>query len=72
MGALVRETRRPARVDRDGTDAASAALELGVHTAVGAPITVRGPAVGADRRRIDSWSAAAPGDGGPAAVISLS
>ena len=42
VSALVRETRRPARVDRDGTDAASAALELGVHTAVGAPITVRG------------------------------
>ncbi len=41
VSALVRETRRPARVDRDGTDAASAALELGVHTAVGAPITVR-------------------------------
>ena len=41
VSALVRETRRPARVDRDGTDAASAALELGIHTAVGAPITVR-------------------------------
>jgi PAS domain S-box-containing protein len=42
LSALVRETRRPARVDRDETDAASVALELGVHTAVGAPITVRG------------------------------
>jgi PAS domain S-box-containing protein len=41
VSALVRETRRPARVDRDETDAASAALELGVHTAVGAPITVK-------------------------------
>ena len=41
VSALVRETGRPARVDRDGTDAASAALELGVHTAVGAPITVK-------------------------------
>ena len=41
VSALVRETRRPARVDRDETGAASAALELGAHTAVGAPITVR-------------------------------
>ena len=41
VSALVRETGRPARVDRDGTDAASAALELGIHTAVGAPITVK-------------------------------
>ena len=41
MSALVRETGRPARVDRDGSDAASTALELGVHTAVGAPITVK-------------------------------
>ncbi len=41
VSALVLETRRPARVDRDETGAASAALELGVHTAVGAPITVR-------------------------------
>ncbi len=41
VSALVRETRHPARVDRDGSDAASTALELGVHTAVGAPITVR-------------------------------
>ena len=41
VSALVRETGRPARADRDGTDAASAALELGIHTAVGAPITVK-------------------------------
>ena len=41
VSALVRETSHPARVDRDGSDAASTALELGVHTAVGAPITVR-------------------------------
>ena len=41
VSALVRETGRPARVDRDETDAASAALELGIHTAVGAPITVK-------------------------------
>ena len=41
VSALVRETGRPARVDRDGTDAASAALELGGHTAVAAPITVK-------------------------------
>jgi PAS domain S-box-containing protein len=42
VSALVRETRRPVRVDRDESDAASVALELGVHTAVGAPITVKG------------------------------
>lgn len=42
VSGLVLETRRPVRVDRDAGDAASQALELGVHTAVGAPITVRG------------------------------
>src|SRR6478672_410426 len=41
VSALVRESGRPARVDRDETDAASTALELGIHTAVGAPITVK-------------------------------
>jgi PAS domain S-box-containing protein len=41
VSGLVRETRRPARVDRDAGDAASEALELGIHTAVGAPITVK-------------------------------
>jgi signal transduction histidine kinase len=42
VSALVRESGRPVRVDRDEDDAASVALELGIHTAVGAPITVEG------------------------------
>jgi signal transduction histidine kinase len=37
----VRETGRPARVDRYEGDAGSAAFQLGVRTAVGAPITVK-------------------------------
>jgi PAS domain S-box-containing protein len=41
VSGVVRETGRPARVDRFGGDGASAASEVGVHSAVGAPITVR-------------------------------
>jgi PAS domain S-box-containing protein len=42
VSARVRETGRPARIDRYEGDAGSAAFQLGVRTAVGAPITVRG------------------------------
>ena len=41
LSARVRETGRPARVDRYEGDAGSAAFQLGVRTAVGAPITVK-------------------------------
>ncbi|MGO9882102.1 MAG: GAF domain-containing protein, partial [Solirubrobacteraceae bacterium] len=40
--ATVRETRRPARVDRYTEDAAGAAREIGIRSAVGVPITVEG------------------------------
>jgi signal transduction histidine kinase len=40
--ATVRETRRPARVDRYTDDADAAAREIGVRSAVGVPITVEG------------------------------
>jgi signal transduction histidine kinase len=41
VSARVRETGRPARVDRYEGGAGSAAFQLGVRTAVGAPITVK-------------------------------
>ena len=40
--ATVRETRRPARVDRYTEDAGGAAREIGIRSAVGVPITVEG------------------------------
>ncbi len=40
--ATVRETRRPARVDRYTEDAGRAAREIGIRSAVGVPITVEG------------------------------
>jgi signal transduction histidine kinase len=40
--ATVRETRRPARVDRYTEDAGVAAREIGIRSAVGVPITVEG------------------------------
>ncbi|HUA49928.1 MAG TPA: GAF domain-containing protein [Solirubrobacteraceae bacterium] len=40
--ATVRETRRPARVDRYTDDAGAAAREIGIRSAVGVPITVEG------------------------------
>jgi PAS domain S-box-containing protein len=42
VGALVRETGQPSRVDRYTGEARSAALASGIRTAVGAPITVKG------------------------------
>ena len=40
--ATVRETRRPARVDRYTDDAGEAAREIGIRSTVGVPITVEG------------------------------
>ena len=40
--ATVRETRRPARVDRYRAEAGRAAREIGIRSAVGVPITVEG------------------------------
>ncbi len=40
--ATVRETRRPARVDRYSDDAGAAAREIGIRSTVGVPITVEG------------------------------
>jgi GAF domain-containing protein len=40
--ATVRETRRPARVDRYTGDSGGAAREIGIRSAVGVPITVEG------------------------------
>ena len=40
--ATVRETRRPARVDRYSDEAGGAAREIGIRSAVGVPITVEG------------------------------
>ena len=42
MTAIVRETRRPARVDRYTDEAGGAARELGIRSSVGVPITVAG------------------------------
>ena len=42
MAAIVRETGRPARVDRYTDDAGAAAREVGVRSSVGVPITVEG------------------------------
>ena len=40
--AIVRETRRPARVDRYTDEAGGAAREIGIRSSVGVPITVEG------------------------------
>jgi len=42
VAATVRETGRPARVDRYGDEAGAAALEVGIRSAVAVPITVEG------------------------------
>jgi signal transduction histidine kinase len=42
VSMLVRETGRPARIDHYGEDAGKAALDLGIRSAVAAPITVEG------------------------------
>jgi PAS domain S-box-containing protein len=60
VSEMVHTTLRHARVDRDARDDASQALDLGTHTAVGAPITVKTQPWGLIV--VTSAGAAPPGD----------